>query len=368
MVDKNLTKELANKGRGGDTMLSHINPREAELLKIMGGSGEANPNTGLPEYKFSLKKKLQQLAPYIAIAVAIFAPEFIPSIGAALGAPAGAAAAAAGSAAIAGGVTALSGGTPEQIAKNALIGGAGGYAGAAVSGSDAAIGLGQTSKAALAGAASGGTQAALTGQDVIKGAAKGGATAGLTSGLQQGYQSILGPQTDYSIAPGDKALGLKPSATNIDTLASTYGSSSYAGPQGLTASMTPSSDYSLAPQGNEASGIGIQSAGFSPDSSVTKPAELSSLDKAIASYISKSAVNKAFPSSTTTAGAPASGQTSDVALGSQQSPSAISGTEVAQFDVASPEGVGGVKGKKGGKYPWGDPEGTTALKQEGQVI
>jgi hypothetical protein len=37
-------------GRGGDTILAHINPQEAALLKRMGGSGTINPNTGLPEF------------------------------------------------------------------------------------------------------------------------------------------------------------------------------------------------------------------------------------------------------------------------------------------------------------------------------
>jgi hypothetical protein len=37
-------------GRNGDTMLAHINPREAELLKALGGSGTINPKTGLPEF------------------------------------------------------------------------------------------------------------------------------------------------------------------------------------------------------------------------------------------------------------------------------------------------------------------------------
>ena len=30
---------LASKGRNGDTMLAHINPHEAQMLKDMGGSG-----------------------------------------------------------------------------------------------------------------------------------------------------------------------------------------------------------------------------------------------------------------------------------------------------------------------------------------
>lgn len=43
-------QRLASLGRGGDTMLAHINPEEAALLKARGGSGTINPNTGLPEF------------------------------------------------------------------------------------------------------------------------------------------------------------------------------------------------------------------------------------------------------------------------------------------------------------------------------
>ena len=48
---KELYHEIAGKGQDGDTMLAHINPQEALLLKAHGGSGTINPNTGLPEYK-----------------------------------------------------------------------------------------------------------------------------------------------------------------------------------------------------------------------------------------------------------------------------------------------------------------------------
>jgi hypothetical protein len=47
---KSLAQELQNYGREGDTMLAHINPQEAAMLKAMGGSGTINPDTGLPEY------------------------------------------------------------------------------------------------------------------------------------------------------------------------------------------------------------------------------------------------------------------------------------------------------------------------------
>jgi len=37
-------------GRNGDTLLAHINPREAAMLKKMGGSGTINPRTGLLQF------------------------------------------------------------------------------------------------------------------------------------------------------------------------------------------------------------------------------------------------------------------------------------------------------------------------------
>ena len=43
---------VAGGGRNGDTMLAHITPREAKLLRKHGGSGTINPATGLPEYGF----------------------------------------------------------------------------------------------------------------------------------------------------------------------------------------------------------------------------------------------------------------------------------------------------------------------------
>ena len=47
---KLLYKDLASKGRMGDTRLAHINDYEAKLLKSIGGSGTINPATGLFEY------------------------------------------------------------------------------------------------------------------------------------------------------------------------------------------------------------------------------------------------------------------------------------------------------------------------------
>jgi hypothetical protein len=52
-----VAQELASKGRGGDTMLAHINPEEAGILKALGGSGTINPKTGLPEFISLFPKK-----------------------------------------------------------------------------------------------------------------------------------------------------------------------------------------------------------------------------------------------------------------------------------------------------------------------
>jgi energy-converting hydrogenase Eha subunit B len=49
-----ITEAIRQQGRYGDTMLAHISPREASILKELGGSGTINPYTGLPE--FFLKK------------------------------------------------------------------------------------------------------------------------------------------------------------------------------------------------------------------------------------------------------------------------------------------------------------------------
>jgi len=65
---KELYHEIAGKGQDGDTMLAHINPEEALLLKAHGGSGTINPNTGLPEYKKAVKKIAKIALPIAAVA------------------------------------------------------------------------------------------------------------------------------------------------------------------------------------------------------------------------------------------------------------------------------------------------------------
>jgi hypothetical protein len=47
---KSIAAMLAGKGRGGDTLLAHITPKEVGLLKEAGGAGTVNPDTGLLEF------------------------------------------------------------------------------------------------------------------------------------------------------------------------------------------------------------------------------------------------------------------------------------------------------------------------------
>jgi len=47
---RKIARLLQDKGRNGDTILAHINPREAALLREQGGAGTINPDTGLPEF------------------------------------------------------------------------------------------------------------------------------------------------------------------------------------------------------------------------------------------------------------------------------------------------------------------------------
>lgn len=48
---KGLAQVLRSHGRGRDTVLAHITPREARKLKREGGAGTINPVTGLPEFQ-----------------------------------------------------------------------------------------------------------------------------------------------------------------------------------------------------------------------------------------------------------------------------------------------------------------------------
>lgn len=125
---------LASKGRHGDTMLAHITPEEARMLKSMGGSGTINPDTGLPE--FFLKKLVKAVKGAVKGVVNVVKKALQSPIGRVLGTVALAAVlgptalgmtlGTAGTTALASGVTTLAAG---GNIKEALISGAMGYIG-----------------------------------------------------------------------------------------------------------------------------------------------------------------------------------------------------------------------------------------------
>jgi hypothetical protein len=125
---------LASLGRGNDTMLAHINPQEARMLKRHGGMGTINPKTGLPEYDFwsslvksvtspfkgvvnavkgVLKSPIGRILGTIALA-AFLGPGALGFSGLGLGAFAMPLAS--------GAVTALSGGKLKDVLKSAAVG------------------------------------------------------------------------------------------------------------------------------------------------------------------------------------------------------------------------------------------------------
>jgi hypothetical protein len=140
-------KNLSSKGRGKDTLLVHMSPREVQglqaLAKSKGGSLTINPETGLVEAGF-----LEQVLPVVAAAAATYftAGAAAPALSAALGSSAagGILAGAGAGALIGGGSAALQGKDVEQAA---LMGGVGG----AISG-----GLGAYGDANVLGAGAGG--------------------------------------------------------------------------------------------------------------------------------------------------------------------------------------------------------------------
>ena len=183
---KPMAAAMAQQGRYGDTMLAHISPREARILRQMGGSGTINPNTGLPEFFLKglfkgIKKGLSKIAraakkfvrSKVGRIVTTLALAFFlgPAAAAAIGVTS-----TAGVAAVAGfvdsaGSTALAGGNLKESLKAGAIGGLIGGAGAGVFGGAEAFQAGSyTGPTTIAGQVQkardfftgGGQEAALT--------------------------------------------------------------------------------------------------------------------------------------------------------------------------------------------------------------
>jgi len=154
---KPIAKAIASYGRNGDTMLAHITPAEARMLKRRGGSGTINPATGLPE--FFLKKAFKSIGKAVKKFASSTVGRLVTTV--ALGFFLGPAAASflgassvAGVAAVSGfvgsaGSTLLAGGNLKDALKAGAIGGLTAGAGAGLMGGADAFASGSASTAGL---------------------------------------------------------------------------------------------------------------------------------------------------------------------------------------------------------------------------
>jgi hypothetical protein len=268
---------LRRQGRGGDTILAHINPEEAKLLKSIGGSGTINPSTGIMEFKGgsfnpvkivtgAVKGVAKGVGSVVKSAVGamnkVLGPQLTqialtvggymiggPALGPYLGSLAGAAGAAIG----AGVGTYGSGGDLRDVLLNSATAFAGSYyaptygwkAGAAIGGAGA-LARGGSFKDALKGAAIGaGTTALMQGlSPTAEGAPADGSTVGGTG------TDVPTPST---------ISGVNPSGTGTPVLTPD------AVPFGLNAGPAPSG-------GTGSFGLGSGSAGSLPSLNYQAPA------------------------------------------------------------------------------------------------
>lgn len=242
-------RQVAGKGRGQDTMLAHITPHEAAILRSHGGMGTINPQTGLPEYglfkfigdalkgvgnavksvvkgvgnaiKTVLKSPIGKILGTVALATFLGPGAFgITGLNLGLGTAATMGLASAGT-------TLLAGGSLKQ----ALISGATAYFGAPGGAVSNLVGqAGITNMAANAAASAGivGVGAGLlSGQklaDAVKSGLTAGATSGLMTGMTQGFGTSI-PKVEAPTVPTDlSAAGNAPTSVGVETAATPAGS------------------------------------------------------------------------------------------------------------------------------------------------
>ena len=224
-------RRLQAAGRGGDSELAHINPREAEMLRQAGGSGTINPKTGLREYKWSWGKVLAAAAP---IVLSIVAPGIGTAIGTSIagGLLGGTAAAglvpyiapALGGALLGAGSAALTGGKPLQGALTGAIGsGLGSVLGQGIS-SALDLGIGESASNILGGTLVGAGAAAAQKRNPFSGALRGALGAGVGE-----LAGLVAPQIT-GMGPG--AGGTEGIARGVEAAGKGFGT-------GLTAGMAP---------------------------------------------------------------------------------------------------------------------------------
>lgn len=145
-------QRLAAHGRHGDTMLAHINPQEAALLKAHGGSGTINPHTGLPEFFNPLQEVKNAVSsvtsnPITAGLAGLALNSFFPGAGTAVGGLFGLGGAA-GTGLLMGGIGALATGSLQK----GILAGLGAYGGASIGQGIGRVGLPAAQDALLANA------------------------------------------------------------------------------------------------------------------------------------------------------------------------------------------------------------------------
>jgi len=212
---------VASKGRSGDSMLAHITPKEAKMLRKHGGMGTINPATGLPEYGFfssvvgavtgavksvvgavtsvvssvvnTVKTIVQSPVGKILGTIALAAVLGPTALGATLG-TAGTAALSAGT------ITALGGGNLKDVLRSAAtsyLGAPGGPVESFLGNAGAAMGVTNAAgQAAINAGLTGAGVGLLTGQS-LKDSVKSGLIAGAIQGGITGTKAGFGAQ-----APG----------------------------------------------------------------------------------------------------------------------------------------------------------------------
>ena len=230
---------VASQGRGQDTMLAHINPREAQMLRSMGGVGTLNPVTGLPEYGFfkaignafkSVGNAVKDVVKSVGTAVkqVVSSPvgkvlatvALAAFIGPAAFGLSGATGVAVQMGLASGAVTALGGGNAKDILKSAAIGGATAFFGAPGGAVSNFVGGAVTNAAANAAITSGivGTGIGLLSGQKLHDAVKSGITAGAISGLTTGATKGFGAQIEMPKAPtvGEMLDQNRPTAQQLE--------------------------------------------------------------------------------------------------------------------------------------------------------
>jgi hypothetical protein len=248
---------------------------------------------------------------------------------------------------------------------------------------------------AVSGALTSGVEAKIAGQNVLDAMERGGATSGLSSTFQQGFLASKTPEVNYDITTGQNlpGLGLTASQFQDQPILGEDNTANYALPTantepGLKAS--PSTDvfgsdgsvnYDILKPGS-GGGEGLTSTPKDTTDIPYNDPSISGTEKLISDLVAQDIVrmsgigknkggSSTSPSSSSTSAvespttSASTSAVSNAALGSQQSPNAATGADIANLD---PQGLGAKEGKIGGKYPWGEPEGTTKLKDEGQVV